>query len=75
MVINNRTDSYFTGGSGDEVFADAVERANLFRQAGADCLFIPGTPPIIRQLVAEIDGPLLIGLRDIPMSQRLPGST
>ena len=62
MVINARTDGYFTGGSGDDVFADTVERANLFREAGADCLFIPGTkdPEIIRRLVAEIDGPLNI---------------
>jgi 2-methylisocitrate lyase-like PEP mutase family enzyme len=62
MVINARTDGYFTGGSGDEVFADTVERANLFWEAGADCLFIPGTkdPEIIRRLVTEIDGPLNI---------------
>lgn len=62
MVINARTDGYFTGGGGEEVFADTVERANLFMEAGADCLFIPGTkdPEIIRRLVTEIDGPLNI---------------
>ena len=62
MVINARTDGYFTGGSGPDVFADTVRRANLFREAGADCLFVPGTkdPEIIRRLAAEIDGPLNI---------------
>ena len=62
MVINARTDGYFTGGSGNAVFADTVERANLFREAGADCLFVPGTKDqeTIHRLAAEIDGPLNI---------------
>ncbi|MEM8687567.1 MAG: isocitrate lyase/phosphoenolpyruvate mutase family protein [Pseudomonadota bacterium] len=41
-------------------YAEAVKRANLYREAGADCLFLPGgnTPEIIEGLVKEIDAPL-----------------
>ncbi len=41
-------------------YAEAVKRANLYREAGADCLFLPGgnTPEIIQSLVREIDAPL-----------------
>jgi 2-methylisocitrate lyase-like PEP mutase family enzyme len=36
----------------------AVRRANLCREAGADCLFVPGAadPKVIAELVREIDG-------------------
>ena len=62
MFINARTDGYFMGGSGPAVFADTVHRATLFRQAGADCVFVPGAkdPETIRRLAAEIDAPLNI---------------
>jgi 2-methylisocitrate lyase-like PEP mutase family enzyme len=62
MVINARTDGYFIGGSGKDVFANTVRRANLFRQAGADCIFVPGTTnaETIGQLAAEIAAPLNI---------------
>lgn len=46
--------------------ADSIDRANRFREAGADCLYVPGvnSPETIRTLVQEIDGPLnvVIGL-------------
>jgi 2-methylisocitrate lyase-like PEP mutase family enzyme len=46
--------------------ADSIERANRFRAAGADCLYVPGVNDLatIRTLVEEIDGPLnvVIGL-------------
>lgn len=40
--------------------ANAVERANAYREAGADCLFVPGVRDCetIAGLVREIDGPL-----------------
>ena len=62
MVVNARTDVYWLGGSGDEAFAETVGRANAFRDAGADCLFVPGVkdPDLIRRLVTEINGPLNI---------------
>jgi 2-methylisocitrate lyase-like PEP mutase family enzyme len=46
--------------------ADSIERANRFRAAGADCLYVPGVNNLgtIRTLTTEIDGPLnvVVGL-------------
>ena len=46
--------------------ADSIHRANLCREAGADCLFVPGINDLdtIKTLVKEIDGPrnVVIGL-------------
>lgn len=41
-------------------FEESVIRANLYREAGADCLFIPGVrdAETISALVREIDGPI-----------------
>lgn len=41
-------------------FKESVERANLYREAGADCLFVPGVKDsdTIRALVREINGPI-----------------
>lgn len=43
-------------------YAEAVKRANLYREAGADCLFLPGgsEPDTIRNLVKDIDAPLSV---------------
>lgn len=61
LVINARTDVYlFQVGPPETRFAEAVRRANLYRAAGADCLFVPGVidAETITDLVAAIDGPL-----------------
>lgn len=44
----------------DNKYAEAVKRANLYREAGADCLFLPGgnTPETIAGLVRDIDAPI-----------------
>ncbi|MEU8221721.1 isocitrate lyase/phosphoenolpyruvate mutase family protein [Kribbella sp. NPDC048915] len=44
--------------------ADSIDRANRFRAAGADCLYVPGVADLdaIRTLVREIDGPLNVVL-------------
>ena len=62
MLVNARTDVYWLGGAGEAGFAHAVRRANAYREAGADCLFVPGVrdQDVIRRLVAEVDGPLNI---------------
>jgi 2-methylisocitrate lyase-like PEP mutase family enzyme len=59
FVLNARTDTYFAGTSGD-VFAETVERAVRYVQAGADCIFVPGVveEDTIRRLAAAIPGPL-----------------
>lgn len=58
FVLNARTDALQDGAP--EALAGCIRRANLYRAAGADCLFTPGTTEVavVRTLVAEIDGPL-----------------
>ena len=59
FVLNARTDTYFAGTRGD-VFAETVERALRYVEAGADCVFVPGVAEedTIRRLAAAIPGPL-----------------
>ena len=43
IVINARTDVFLLGlGPTEERLGHAVRRANSYREAGADCLFVPG---------------------------------
>nr|WP_294864048.1 isocitrate lyase/phosphoenolpyruvate mutase family protein [uncultured Pseudogulbenkiania sp.] len=60
FTLTARTDCYLAGV--DNPFAAAVERANRYREAGADCLFVPGVsdPEVIAALVQAIDGPLTV---------------
>jgi 2-methylisocitrate lyase-like PEP mutase family enzyme len=63
LVINARTDVFlFQVGAPETRFDAAVHRANLYRSAGADCLFVPGVIDVstIAALVRAIDGPLNI---------------
>ncbi|MEO7942983.1 MAG: isocitrate lyase/phosphoenolpyruvate mutase family protein [Marmoricola sp.] len=59
FVLNARTDTYFAGATGD-VFAETVERAVRYVEAGADCVFVPGVveEDTIRRLADAIPGPL-----------------
>jgi 2-methylisocitrate lyase-like PEP mutase family enzyme len=70
LVINARTDVYLLSiGEPDARFDHAVRRANAYRKAGADCLFIPriGRPADIERIVAALDGPLnLLAFPGIP---------
>ncbi|MEU5313395.1 isocitrate lyase/phosphoenolpyruvate mutase family protein [Streptomyces sp. NPDC021562] len=56
FVLVGRTDVLLTGGP----LAEAVDRANAYLAAGADCAFVPGAADAatIGTLVKEIDGPL-----------------
>jgi 2-methylisocitrate lyase-like PEP mutase family enzyme len=61
MVLNARTDVYWLDvGEEHERLEHAVSRTNAYREAGADCLFIPGVgaSETIGALAREIDGPL-----------------
>jgi 2-methylisocitrate lyase-like PEP mutase family enzyme len=63
LVVNARTDVYlFQVGAPETRFEETVRRANLYRAAGADCLFVPGVidAETIAALVRNIDGPLNI---------------
>lgn len=59
FVLNARTDTYLAGVS-DDPFAETIERASRFVDAGADCVFVPGVveADTIRRLAAAIPGPL-----------------
>lgn len=61
VVINARTDVYLAK-VGDPAgrFAEVVRRANAYREAGADCLFVPGVTDLatLTELVRKISGPL-----------------
>jgi 2-methylisocitrate lyase-like PEP mutase family enzyme len=61
LVINARTDVFLLGiGEKSTRFDHAVQRANAYRAAGADCLFVPGPADadLIRRLASAIDGPI-----------------
>lgn len=62
-VINARTDVYLLQvGAPETRFGEAVWRANIYRAAGADCLFVPGVvdAETITALVQAIEGPVNI---------------
>ena len=78
LVINARTDVYLAGvGEPETRFEHAVRRANAYRKAGADCLFVPavGGRADIERLVPALEGPLNLlsipGLPAIPELERL----
>jgi 2-methylisocitrate lyase-like PEP mutase family enzyme len=61
VVINARTDVYLAKvGEVASRFAETVRRLNAYREAGADCLFVPGVTdmPTLTQLVHSVPGPL-----------------
>lgn len=61
LVINARTDTYWEGrGTAEENFAEAMRRCRAYRQAGADCSFLPGLKDLelIARFVREVGGPL-----------------
>jgi 2-methylisocitrate lyase-like PEP mutase family enzyme len=70
IVINARTDVYLLSiGEPDAHFDHAVRRANAYRKAGADCLFVPriGRPADIERIVVALEGPLnLLAFPGIP---------
>jgi 2-methylisocitrate lyase-like PEP mutase family enzyme len=57
FVLTARCDAIVWSGRG---MAEAIDRSNRYREAGADCLFTPGVSDMesISRLVREIDGPL-----------------
>jgi 2-methylisocitrate lyase-like PEP mutase family enzyme len=78
FVINARTDVYLLGiGEPDTRFEHAVRRANAYRKAGADCLFLPAIVrrADIERIVPALEGPLNLlqfpGIPTIPELERL----
>lgn len=70
FMLTARSECFLTGHP--EPFRESVRRVNRYREAGADCLFVPGVKDIemIRRLVQEVDGPVsvLMGLSGAPIS-------
>jgi 2-methylisocitrate lyase-like PEP mutase family enzyme len=63
IVINARTDVYLAQvGPPESRFGETLRRARLFRQAGADCIFVPGLgdAATIGRLVKELGCPVNI---------------
>ena len=63
FVINARTCVYLIKvGKEEERLSIAIERANAFYKAGADCIFIPGAikESIIEKLIENIEAPINI---------------
>ena len=77
LVVNLRTDVYMSGkGEHSEKFKQTVERGNIYRESGADCIFVTdiGTlnEQIISEFVKEINAPLnIIAGISIPPIQKL----
>ena len=63
IVVNARTDSFWLKqGDANERLRVSIARANRYREAGANCLFVPAVADreTIRTLVKEINGPINI---------------
>jgi 2-methylisocitrate lyase-like PEP mutase family enzyme len=61
LVVNARTDVFLDAvGEPSNRFDEAVRRCNAYREAGADCLFVPGVADVetIGRLVRTIHGPV-----------------
>jgi 2-methylisocitrate lyase-like PEP mutase family enzyme len=75
LFVNARTDVYLRGlAEGEAAFAESVRRAGLYRQAGADGIFVPGPADaeLIGRLAAAIALPLnVMGWIGVPAADRL----
>ena len=69
-MLNARTDAYWWKGARPETkMDDTVHRANAFRQAGADCVFVPGLRALneIGEFLRQSPGPLnILGGAGVP---------
>lgn len=78
LVINARTDVYLNEvGAPNSRYDHALRRAAAFRDAGADCIFLPGIkdPGLIARFVQDLKFPINIlagpGVPPVPELQRL----
>jgi len=72
FTLTARAECYLTGHP--EPFAEAVKRLNLYREAGADCLYAPGIADLdtIAALVREVAAPVnvVVGLSGARLKAR-----
>ena len=75
LLINARTDlCLFQVGDENRRLSAALERARLYRRAGADCVFIPGVIDMstIAELVKGLNGPLnIMAMPGAPSAKQL----
>jgi 2-methylisocitrate lyase-like PEP mutase family enzyme len=78
LVLNARTDVYLLQvGDASKRYDEALRRMQAFRDAGADCVFLPGVqdPETIRRMVADLGCPLNIlagpGSPSVPQLRKL----
>ena len=64
LVINARTDVIMFQDESPQTLRDAIDRGNAYREAGADCIFVPDVGNLDKKtipiLVKEIDAPINI---------------
>jgi 2-methylisocitrate lyase-like PEP mutase family enzyme len=61
IVLNARTDSYLRGlGSQKEMFEETIRRGEAYRDAGADCVFVPGVrdTAVVGEIVKRLGCPV-----------------
>jgi 2-methylisocitrate lyase-like PEP mutase family enzyme len=78
IVLNARTDVYLRElGAPESRYGEAIVRARAYRDAGADCVFVPGLrdPDTIARLVRELGCPVNIlavpGFPSVPELEKL----
>ena len=64
LVINARTDVYLMNDISAQSLGHAIDRGNAYKEAGADCIFVPDVGGLDKKSIAilakEIDGPINI---------------
>jgi 2-methylisocitrate lyase-like PEP mutase family enzyme len=72
LCINARTDTYLAGkGSAEERLADTMARAQVYAEAGADVLFVPGV--VDKESIATlVGGPLPLNVMVHPGALTVP---
>ena len=65
-TLTARCEVYYT--SHDKPIDESIKRLNAYREAGADCLFVPGLNDLdlLKQLANEVDGPVSFGMGATP---------
>jgi 2-methylisocitrate lyase-like PEP mutase family enzyme len=77
LVINARTDVYLNQvGAPESRYDHALRRAVAFRDAGADCIFLPGVkePELISRLVKDLNFPPIAELQRLGVARVSLGS-
>jgi len=66
FTLTARCEVYYTESTNP--YSIAVERLNAYREAGADCLFVPGLNKLdeLVQLVKDVQGPISFGMGATP---------